>query len=490
MGIILLSSPIENRLAFLICIVISVSGATDAFPGKGSNLHRKSFRSHPCTTPITSHQSTSNQLRGFVSDSTESGNNNAKAVPIFEMTPLFPPTSKYHPDREGASRRRRWLVVDFDGTCTEHDTTPLLPRLAAYVARMRSPVIPDDASDVDAPHRRDLERRLVQFQRLEDEYAMRYDMAKSSLLSNYVIPSEDNERRSIHDILDALDEPSTIVTAMVSESRVLSGLGDATATVLGGALRLRGISTPHDFDSSDDVESGSVEDVHALHDGENDDIFDDRGEFRKVVVRLRDGCEYTLARILSESERIGNDSCHNEESQPCLGWSVAVLSINWCPALIDASLVQPVLNRKRNALGVKTCKGEIPIWSNQVDGEGVVSLHIPGASAKRDRIIELRKHIHMTSDRSSVIVYVGDSPTDISALLEADIGILIGNSNSAKIIAARWCVQIVPLRNRDEHGFGKNLDGDLANRPMNILWYAESWNEIDDMIIQLDERRS
>jgi hypothetical protein len=354
---------------------------------------------------------------------------------------------------------------------------------------MRSSIISDDASDGNALHRQDLERRLVRFQRLEDEYVKRYDEAKSSLLSNDGTPSEGNEWRSIHDILDALDEPSTFVTAMVSESRVLAGLGDATASELGGALRLHGISTPSDFDSSDDAELGSIGDIQALHDGENNTNFDGLGEFRKVIVRLRHGCAYTLARILSESESNENVTCHDGDSPPCLGWSVAVLSINWCPALIDASLVQPVLNRKRNALGENSCKGEIPIWSNQVDGEGLVSLHIPGASAKRDRIIELRRHIHMKSDRSSVIVYVGDSPTDISALLEADIGILIGNSNSAKFIA-RWCVQIVPLRNRDRHGFGKNLDGDLGSWPKNLLWHADSWSDIDDMMIQLDEQWS
>ena len=29
--------------------------------------------------------------------------------------------------------KERWLVVDFDGTCTIRDTTPLLPRLAYFI---------------------------------------------------------------------------------------------------------------------------------------------------------------------------------------------------------------------------------------------------------------------------------------------------------------------------------------------------------------------
>ncbi|KAL3826903.1 hypothetical protein ACHAXA_005983 [Cyclostephanos tholiformis] len=405
------------------------------------------------------------------------------------MTSLFPPASEYRSDHVGLSRRRRWLVVDFDGTCTEMDTTPLLPHLAAFVSRRRSSIDSTHASsDVDAMHRHDLDRRLALFRRLEDVYAKLYDDAKSSLLISIDGTSGgDSDRRSIHDILDALDEPSTLVTGMVSESRVLAGLGDITARELEGALRLYGISTSNDdADSSDDADLGRIEEnTKTLIDDDNDS--DGAGElFRKVVIRLRRGCEDTLARILSENEE--NDSCCNDgDSPPCLGWSLAVLSINWCPALIDASLVQPVLNRRRNSLGVHSFMREIPIWSNQVNGEGEVKLHIPGASAKRDRIIELRRHLHMTSDSSSLIVYVGDSPTDISALLEADIGILIGNSNSAKLIAARWSVQVVPLQKRDQYGFGRTVDGNLGNWPKNLLWHAESWYEIDDMMIQLDE---
>jgi magnesium-transporting ATPase (P-type) len=94
----------------------------------------------------------------------------------------------------------------------------------------------------------------------------------------------------------------------------------------------------------------------------------------------------------------------------------------------------------------------------------------------------------MMSDNSSVIVYVGDSPTDMSALIEADIGIVMGNSSSTKMIAARWSIQIVPLQHRDQHGFGSILDGDLGIGHKKLLWQAESWKEIDDMLIQLDQK--
>jgi len=230
------------------------------------------------------------------------------------------------------------------------------------------------------------------------------------------------------------------------------------------------------------------------HKVEGDDFGEDKELFDKVVVRLRHGCESTLARILSD-----NDVTNRKEEEPpsCLGWSLAVLSINWCPALINASLVRPVLKKRRSILQVDSCEIEIPIWSNHVDGEGVVSLHVPGALAKRDRIMELRSHIPQTSDDSqrSVIVYVGDSSTDLAALLEADIGIIMGTSSSTTVIAKRWGIRIVPLEHRRDHGFGSggssSLDGDAGNwRKKKLLWQVESWQEIDEMLIELDEHWS
>ena len=212
----------------------------------------------------------------------------------------------------------------------------------------------------------------------------------------------------------------------------------------------------------------------------------------KVVVRLRPGCQRTLSRILSEN--CSNPDTHRNEHevpQLCWGWNVAVLSINWYPALIDASIVQPVLKQRRSVLRIDTCTTEIPIWSNQVDADGVISLRVSGALAKRDRIKELRRNIHQSSDSRNVIVYVGDSSTDLAALLEADIGIIMGqisSSSSVTTVAERWGIQIVPLRNRRQHDFGMILSDNFERwREQGILWQVESWMEIDEMLLELDE---
>ena len=60
-----------------------------------------------------------------------------------------------------------WLVVDFDGTCTARDTTPLLPVLASFLSD-------DNDSQRD--------ERLANFKSLEQEYFGLLQQSKSKRL--------------------------------------------------------------------------------------------------------------------------------------------------------------------------------------------------------------------------------------------------------------------------------------------------------------------
>ena len=382
---------------------------------------------------------------------------------------LFSPTSKYHHNQNGLAKRRRWLVVDFDGTCTEHDTTPLLPILAAFATRSRSSISKaSDGTDTnsnndDYDHQQDLKKRLDQFQLLEDEFMRRYAEAKTNMFNS----ENDESSTSLYDVLDALDEPSNVVTEMVSASKCLSGLGHADTNEVEGMLNLHGVTRETILENANNSENQS----------------DD-----KVTIRLRQGCESTLSRILLD-DKASKDGCE-EDDHKCLGWRLAVLSINWSPKLIDACLVQPVLRRRRSLLRIESCDTEVPIWSNEVDREGVVTLHVPGALAKRDRLIELKKYIKQGCDQTqNILVYVGDSSTDLAALLVADIGIVMGNSSSLIKIAKSWGIEIAPLKNRHEHGFQKLLSTDASEEPpgKKILYQTDKWQEIDEALQEIDE---
>ena len=71
--------------------------------------------------------------------------------------------------------------------------------------------------------------------------------------------------------------------------------------------------------------------------------------------------------------------------------------------------------------------------------------------------------------------YVGDSATDLTALLAADVGILVGTSESARRIARRFGVKLTPLPAElpelpDAEGGGSGGGA--------VIYEAASWEQI------------
>jgi phosphoserine phosphatase len=287
-------------------------------------------------------------------------------------------------------KNRKWLVVDFDGTCTIKDTTPLLPHLAGLFQEEKSLV----------------EERLEVFSELEQEYFALYNEAKSKI----------QEDHSLFEVLDRLDDISTRVTSKVSASGVLKGLLASLEFT---------------------KEMQQLLERHSLQ------------------VKMRPHCGSVLSKIQSARQ-----------------WDIGVLSINWCPSLIAAS-IQPLLE---NCLDVP-----MPIiWSNLVQAEsGEVSLIIPGALAKKERIKKLKQEGEV-----SVVVYVGDSSTDLAALIEADVGILIGGSESTINMAKDRGVKIRPL---SEYGSSMCVTLDERDQSQNVIWATECWSEVENILYSQDE---
>lgn len=268
----------------------------------------------------------------------------------------------------------RWLVVDFDGTCTEKDTTQLLPKLTAMLCD-------------DIEH----EQRLARFQRLEDEFVRLYAAARRKMCSRTM---------TLCEALDSLDDVSKRVTEQVSESGVLLGLSSA-----------------------------STEDIMSIIERDSD---------IRSHVRLRPGCVSVLAQAMGS-------------------WKLGVLSINWCPSLIEATLLRCLPSAQN-----------VPVWSNSVDRHGVVSQHVAGALDKRARIAKLKS--------SGFVVYIGDSTTDLAALVEADFGVLLCHSKSTAAIAEEWEIRVVPLNQRNAMDQGESAS---------VIWIAESWSEIEVLLTSL-----
>lgn len=276
----------------------------------------------------------------------------------------------------------RWLVIDFDGTCTVRDTTSILPKLSSFLHCNGD----------------DLEARVSKFKALEEKYYELYREAQKQICpQNFA---------TLDDALVFLDRVSTEVTSEVSNSGVL-----------------RGLNVP-----SEDIICIIQKEKNLQED-----------------VKLYSGCLEVIAR-----------------AQKTFGMKLGVLSINWCPSLIEAALLHPLQHHL--VLG-SDGNNKIPIWSNSVDREGIVKLNVQGALAKKDRIMRLQK-------QKAHVIYIGDSSTDLGALLEADVGILIGCSKSAISLAEKWGISFETLK--DYFHSQKKHEA--------VIWTANSWKEIGDFL--------
>jgi len=163
------------------------------------------------------------------------------------------------------------------------------------------------------------------------------------------------------------------------------------------------------------------------------------------IAELRHGCASTLGSASAAGSRLG------------------VLSINWSPPLIRATL--------------SPLAAPLELWCNELQPDGSIVLPVPGAAAKRARIAAL-----VDAVCARPVVYVGDSPTDLLAMLEADVGVIIGESASARLIARRFGVRIAPLPPslRECLAARGAQEGEVAAAADSpgVVWEAGSWEEI------------
>jgi hypothetical protein len=212
--------------------------------------------------------------------------------------------------KQDNSNRHRWLVLDFDGTCTQHDTTALLPQLASKFAG-------DDESARAS--------RMAAFAVLQQEYMNNYAIANERIFQQ-CSDNEDEQQQllTLDQALDALEKVSTDVTFKISESKCLAGVPRQSCHVA--------------------------------------ELMEGHCEINSSLA-LHKECVPTIARA------------------HLAGWKLGVLSINWCPPLIDAALLRPVRSHLKEISGSNNGGNDsdssvvqAEIWSNNVNAEGVVTL--------------------------------------------------------------------------------------------------------------------
>lgn len=106
---------------------------------------------------------------------------------------------------------------------------------------------------------------------------------------------------------------------------------------------------------------------------------------------------------------------------------------------------------------------------------------VPGANAKKERIASVKDSSQYRGDSNQIpfIVYIGDSSTDLLALLEADVGILIGSSQTVSKFAERWNVALSPLSSKSQE-VTSTRQGQSST-----VWTVNSWGEIEQFLSQI-----
>lgn len=147
---------------------------------------------------------------------------------------------------------------------------------------------------------------------------------------------------------------------------------------------------------------------------------------------------------------------------------LAILSVSWSSEIIRTGLI----------LGGMLGEERLDIIANDLVygpdrlSTGNLCMRVEGAIGKAEKIKEVRNW--KVEDGFSL--YVGDSITDILAMLEADVGVWVGDSRSFREVAAAFDVKIRPLMSASADDFRRRKNS--TNGEDLIVYYVPSWLEL------------
>lgn len=179
---------------------------------------------------------------------------------------------------------------------------------------------------------------------------------------------------------------------------------------------------------------------------------------------LQDGCINLLQKVLA------NDG---------LNASVHVLSYCWCSDLMRAAFSPGGLDSL------------LDIQANEFAYEDGVSTGeiLREVQSPIDKVAYFKQIFQQNESENgklNVTVYIGDSVGDLLCLLEADIGIVIGSSESLRKVGSQYGVKFVPLFpgvvNKQKEFVKSNLSSGWEGLS-GVLYTASSWAEIHALIL-------
>lgn len=145
------------------------------------------------------------------------------------------------------------------------------------------------------------------------------------------------------------------------------------------------------------------------------------------------------------------------------GVQLGLISVNWCPEMI-AGVLQSELPAALVPTGLWFQSEALE--ANQGVTTGRISVRVGGGLGKREALRRMRREL---GDAAASVVYIGDSVTDILALLDADLGIVIEPDKGFLRTAAIYGIEVVPLEKATTMASGANKG---------LLWEVKGWDEI------------
>lgn len=151
-----------------------------------------------------------------------------------------------------------------------------------------------------------------------------------------------------------------------------------------------------------------------------------------------------------------------------------VLSVNWFPQLLHHALKGVV-----NTSDIYTAS--IPVLNKSEGGNNDIDFgKVATCMEKQMWIKKCAK-----KNEKSRIIYVGDSITDLAALLEASYGILFGDNELARKVAITFGVKLIPL-NEVIKSDKRNSSTQVCNDSKTI-YISKDWKEIEKLVMSLLE---
>ncbi|KAG2445538.1 hypothetical protein HXX76_000153 [Chlamydomonas incerta] len=297
-------------------------------------------------------------------------------------------------------RRFSALVVDFDETCTAKDTIGGLMRLAAAAAGQQGRATAGDAAWVAATS-----------SRLAADYVAAQGELLGRLLPEGAPDAAAYDAAGLDAFLAALSDFDAAMNAPVEACGILRGSTSAEVAAAGAGLQ------------------------------------------------LRPQCREVLSGALGR------------------GIPVHVLSVNWSDVYVGAALAAPATaavgssgsSSSSSALPVRLAGAEgagpaveLRCNSLELDGAGLttgaLAKRVQSARDKRAALAELRSRLPAApaaaavdgasdsgSDNPAALVYVGDSTSDLGAMLDSDFGVVIGSNALLRRVCRRFGIRILPL---------------------------------------------